>query len=84
MAALTDSTGALQIAEFSSTTVTGSVAAPNDYGLVASLDGCKWIVERAALYFVDMISVSEIDATKSRQRATSYGILHFDPGSQTY
>ncbi|KAJ4311796.1 putative elongator complex protein 1 [Neodidymelliopsis sp. IMI 364377] len=35
----TSTPGALQIAEFSSATAVGSVAPPNDYGLVASIDG---------------------------------------------
>lgn len=36
-----DFVGALQITEFLSATAGGSVAAPHDYGLVASIDGCK-------------------------------------------
>jgi hypothetical protein len=33
--------GALQILEYLFTTATGSVAPPNDYGMVASIDGRK-------------------------------------------
>jgi elongator complex protein 1 len=33
--------GALQILEYSSVVAAGSTAPPNDFGMVASIDGCE-------------------------------------------
>lgn len=33
--------GALQVLEHASTIAAGSVASPNDFGMVASIDGCE-------------------------------------------
>lgn len=33
--------GALEVLEYASTTSTGSAVPPNDFGMVASIDGCK-------------------------------------------
>jgi elongator complex protein 1 len=42
--------GALQVLEYASTIAVGSVAPPNDFGMVASIDGCKFM--DPPIYFI--------------------------------
>jgi hypothetical protein len=59
------------VLEYASTIAAGSVAPPDDFGLVASIDGCK--SEHYVLFQsrTDMSSISQDYTTEDRQRSTS-------------
>jgi elongator complex protein 1 len=75
--------GALQIIEFLSATAGGSVAAPHDYGLVASIDGCKCCL-LTTIARTNRNSICEAHSFASRQCTTTHGPLHLGPGTEVY
>jgi hypothetical protein len=67
--------GALQVLDYASTISPGSVVPPNDFGMVASIDGCKSPSSHLRLVLL-LICVSdpEADPVANCECATSNGL----------
>lgn len=64
--------GALQVLELTSTVSSGSVVPPDDYGMVASIDGCKSSRVLLSVFPTNYCSIFETDTVENRQRSSSY------------
>lgn len=75
--------GALQILDYVSTVAVGSTAPPNDFGMVASIDGCTLILVVVWDLLTDS-SIAQIDTFAFGKRTATDGISNYTASTKSH